>query len=672
LANLPGRWALAVREHQFGKSFPAALAAGVLADLAWLGPVFALVLVGASALASRANPRRAWLAGASSIVLVSASMWLVSVGATEFLLQRGAYPSLGEALEGLGDPTFVRGSIGILLFERYSTPTIAVAALTAVLLVARERTRPASVSWGPLVAYASLAAVAAVLLFGMRASFEPSVPPLVRFVTGVFESPSKRANGIRGVLESTRFDEAEIRRGLASYGFDPNAAPKLAAPRTTPCERSPIARPLPDSDHETELVRALLDLSASLFQGTEELVVWHVVLESFRADDVHALHRQAPPTITPFTNAMYDPPTPDFTAIGFPHTYQAGVRTAQAMSAIVCGLGALPFQLALSRDLSDLPLRCAPDVLRDAGFATRLFYGSDATFENLGRFAAAHGMDVIDQKKLPPDLPRGAWRAVTDDALMTESFRASENGPPLQYNLVLTLSGHSPFDLPEDAPPSLVARADELVNGRTVQAEDRRRLVTMAYADHALHELFDKVYASGRADHSILLVSADHATADTLLWGGGSDARAGAAVPMFLYVPSAMLAAAGTSAKWAALRRLAARTPVSLDDVPTMLLALLARHGSMQRLADDRRWHTMGGASTSTWATPISSSSTVWGIDASSHVFTVGGTTPFPVLTTEERSIPFSVWNEPLGPVLRDATAALSAILTSARTCTAP
>jgi len=59
----------------------------------------------------------------------------------------------------------------------------------------------------------------------------------------------------------------------------------------------------------------------------------------------------------------------------------------------------------------------------------------------------------------------------------------------------------------------------------------------------------------------------------------------------------------------------------------------------------------------------------VWGIDASSRVFAVGRASPFAVLATDERSVPFSVWNDPLGPILRDATAALSAILAGTRAC---
>jgi hypothetical protein len=634
---------------------------GLLADLAWLGPLYALALLGAAALARRTSERRAWVLGAGTILLVSASMWLVSVGATEFRLQRGAYPSFAEAFEGLRDPTFVRGSIGILFFERYSSTSIVAAAVTAILIVVHERTRSPSFSWRALGAFAAVGVATAGLLFAVRASSEPPVPPMIRLVADVFVSaPTRHESGLRSVLESTRFDEKEVASGLGRYGLDPEAARKLLGPAVGPCRQHPLSRPLPGSrdglEEGSELARALVDVSEALFHEADEpLVVWHVALESFRADDVHALHTAAPQAIAPFVNGVYEGADGDVT-IAFPRAYQAGVRTAQAISALVCGFGALPFQLALARDLPDVPLRCTPDVLHDAGFATRLYYGSDASFENMRGFAEAHGMEVTDQPTLPKDLPRGAWRAATDAALFAAAARASRAGPALQYNFLLTMSGHSPFDLPDDVPPGLVARIDEVLRGHpTAKAEDRRRLATMAYTDETLGKTIAAAASAPETSRSVFVVTADHATSDPFLWDPPRP-EAQAAVPMFVRLPNVMLTAQARE-KVRALKLVAARTPVSLDDVPSMLLALLSRHPALRNLPKDRRWHT------------VPESPAAWGIDASSRVFTVGHAPPFSFVPTTERSVPYSVWNEPLGPILRDATAALSAILVGTRSC---
>jgi hypothetical protein len=689
LANLPARHAFAVRERQFGRGFSSSLFLGALADLAWLGPIFALAILGATVAtkkmsATRMGRRGAPLVTPGIIVAVFAAMWLISVGATEFRLQRGAYPSIAETLQGLRDTSFVRGSMGILLFERYSVPSILAVSLASILLVIHEKTHQALASSRGLVAALSMAGGAAILLPVARISFagalpEHSAPPLVGLAAGLLSAQgAQHERGVRGVLEGAHFDEASVRSGLALYGFDPDAATGLLDTHARCPRRHPLARALAGSIEPkvepVELVRGLTQLSQVLFAARDErLIVWHVALESFRADDVHALHDAAPPEVTPFTNAVYDGARGAAPAtVAFPQAFQAGVRTAQAISAALCGLGALPFQLALSRDLVDLPLRCAPDVLHDAGFAARIFYGGDASFEKVGAFARAHRLEVVDQATLPPDLPRGAWRAVTDAALFSAALRGARAGSTLQYNFVLSLSGHTPFDRPEDVPPTISDRIGALVRRRALPSEeDRRRLLTVAYADDALMGLIENVEHSPDASHSLFIVSADHATADSFLWDR-PDERATAAIPLFIYFPHAMLASDDAREKVRELNRVAAGTPVSLDDVPSMLLALLAHHPALQRLSEDRRWHTLGGAGTSPFAAvPGSGSLALWGIDALSRVFTVGRTAPFLVLATEERSVPFSVWEAPLGPVLRDGTAGLSALLAGAKGCPA-
>jgi hypothetical protein len=53
----------------------------------------------------------------------------------------------------------------------------------------------------------------------------------------------------------------------------------------------------------------------------------------------------------------------------------------------------------------------------------------------------------------------------------------------------------------------------------------------------------------------------------------------------------------------------------------------------------------------------------VWGIDTLSRVFLVRRDAIDQLFDTGERSVAFSVWNEPLGPILQDVTGALDAML---------
>jgi hypothetical protein len=699
LTNAPARWAMAQREHQFGRDLTTTFVMALLADMACLGPVFALALAPSDWLATKRGPagartRRAMVTAIGTAVVVGAFMWLVSIGATEFRIQRGTYPALSEIWEGLNDATFIRGSARIALFERYSWPTLVALFGFAAGLAAFGRIRfdsrhlaraPASSAALGSVAWACLAAAILLLLHRVTPpNTSALVPPLVRLVADVGVGRAGGKGGVQAVLASTDFEDSTVRSGLHWLGFgDRHARCLLAGDSSRSCAPHPLARPLPgDSDQpasaqlggeaSTPLVKELVALSSALFEGPERpLTIWHVALESFRADDLHALHASAPAEIAPFVNAAYAPlgkggPR----TIAFRHAYQSGLRTAQAVSGLWCGLGALPFQLALSRDLVDLPLRCTPDVLRDAGFELRLYYGSNATFEHLGEFARTHKFATTDLSTLPQGLPRGAFGAVTDAALLRVALLESPKVGPLAYQFVLTLSGHSPFDLPEDVSPMTQTRAGNAIAANLrmpVAPEDRRRLVTMSYADDALAAFVRAIEASPVANRSIFLVSADHATADPFLWGDAAS-KAMAQVPLFFYLPAAFIASSKDPQRIAeilgSLDAFAANVAVSINDVPTLLLALLAKHPALDHLSREHRWHTLGGASSSHhFASSAPTTAQVWGIDASSRVFVVHSDAVDQLLDTGEHSIAFSVWNDPLGPLLKDVSGALSAIL---------
>jgi hypothetical protein len=712
LAHAPARYAMASRERLFGHDFVPTFSLAMLVDIACLGPILAALLTPFDWLAAKrgSGPRSILLAkvGAVATLAVStSSFWMVSVAATEFRIQRGIYPTLFESLQGLRDVDFIRGSAQIAWFERYSWPSLA--ALLCILTcipgyvrIVFDARRAPSVRGAkpPLAALGSVVwavLAAAVFLVWQRAAplsnMAPLASPLVRLVAEAGSADRvTHGGGVRGALASTSFDESELRRGIQLLGFGNRQADCLLMREAGPeCTHHPLARPLPGDTERphrdarlgssppslaglgrpSPLVEGLLSLSAALFEDRPTpLTVWHIALESFRADDINALNAAASKEITPFVNAVYassealEPQT-----ISFRHTYQSGLRTAQAISGLWCGLGALPFQLALSRDLLELPVKCAPDVLQNAGFQAQLYYGSNASFEHLDEFARAHGLVVHDISTLPPDLPRGAFRAVTDAALLRVARSEAHQAGPLAYNFVLTLSGHTPFDLPEDLAAltrSRVGNAISQTRQGKVSEEDLRRLLTIAYTDDALEAFVREVERSPEANQSILIVSADHATSDPPLWGNATS-EAMAKVPLFIYLPSALIAAARDPTRvqqaLRAMATLSANTAVSLNDVPALLLSLLARHPALDQLPPELRWHTLGGSPTADSSSSATSVEQVWGIDASSRVFLIPRNAVHGLVDTGERSVAFSVWNEPLGPLLKDVTAALSAIL---------
>jgi hypothetical protein len=502
-------------------------------------------------------------------------------------------------------------------------------------------------------------------------------PPLITVLKGFGSQRTAIFRGLRGVFLAADFDRAETLRGARALGFpEPNGAALFSSRASPTCDHHPLARPLPGDDptDQTELVRLFVELSHELWDGRDDPpVAWHIAIESYRGDDIHALNPAAPAAITPFTNRMYEQARGAGShLVAFPRAYQAAIRTAHAVSALSCGLGSMPFNLALLRDVGYLPLRCLPDLLSDAGFRTHAFYGSHLSYDNMLEFFRYHGVATTENVDFPKGLPTGVWGCVTDRAVFDYALARAAEVPGAQYNFILTLSGHIPFTRPQDLPPEIAERMASVDPGRgeaDVREANARRLLTVAYADAALERFLQQLDDSPLAARSVAVISADHATNDDFLWSSGATVQAASAIPLVFYLPPALLARAQRPAQAAALlaraNTVAAAYPVSTNDVPTLLLALLAASPGVRALPVGRRWHTMGGMATSrAFEAPGLRDAELWGIDAQSRLYAIDHGAPTPRSLAEDNpSFSDPEQMRRLGPVNRAGAAFLSAFL---------
>ena len=235
----------------------------------------------------------------------------------------------------------------------------------------------------------------------------------------------------------------------------------------------------------------------------------------------------------------------------------------------------------------------------------------------MGRYLNGHGVaDVVSQAELPEDLPRGAWSGLTDFALFDEAARRVAKGlaQAPQYALVMSLSNHSPYTPPEDLPPAVLTRMELAVKAMPNRAsvDDRRRLLTHSYTDAALERFFAQLESLGIAERSIVVLMADHSTGEDYVWGAESFEHetdsAKAQLPFVIVIPTSFLARVkDRAALQAALNEAQAQldvTPLSQNDVPALLLALLKFHPGLHSLPETSRWHTLGGQVTSPWFKP--------------------------------------------------------------------
>ncbi len=573
------------------------------------------------------------------------ALWVLTVLAQEVKSERGSFPTMFDLLEGGSNASFVEGTVGFLRYERIWVPASVgtAAAVVALTLLWRWKGTAALGRWrtwaiGMVTGLGTGAAgvfLLALTLSALANRFTAAAlgDPLTGLVESTLDLLQHRGPATpRQLVLDAELPPQALSEGVALLGWPPSKPGPH--PHARPLDFT--SEPMTKDPRGRKLVAALTRASKALFPPDEpNVAVFHLSLEGFRADDVHALNPLAPKDIAPFTSSLYDAGEGVLTSRKM---FQAGVRTAHCLGAMTCGLGTLPYNLSFIRDLQPFPVRCTSDVLHDAGFAHSFFYGSDATFDEMHRYFSEHGYTkLVTQAELPQDLPKGTWDGVTDfavfDLAVKEVAEAVKTGP--QFSLLMSLSNHSPFTSPQDLPAFVTERVDRGLETAVnrADADDRLRLVTYSYTDAAVERVFAQLETLGIAERSIVMLMADHSTGHAYVWGK-EDPESDAAksqIPFAIVIPPAFLARAvdpvALKAALAEAKALIDEAPLSQNDVPTLLLALLSAHPGLRALPAEQRWHTLGGQVTSPYFAPGGDpSSYILGINGVSELFTLDRT----------------------------------------------
>lgn len=612
-------------------------AGGLVCDVAVVGPFVALLLVSGLAIARRLGSRRARATFGLAFVAVLATISLVHNAATLFRVERGVFPGPIDAREGLGAldswtsqlPSIVAGRFFVANVLALGTVVHVVRKTCPGFVAGDRRARPWMLAAGFVVVFGALALVSAnanAYCAGLH-NHDAIVSPAASWLPGLLGRP--RVDGApadtRRLVASAPGGLEDVAEGARALGFSPATAERLLAAEAHPrCEDHPLRRSLDDDDGA--VTRAARDLSAALFDGRSiDPVVFHVSLESFRADDVAALEPAAPREVAPYLSRLYEDPDH---AAAFRFAHQSGIRTAHALGAVECGVGILPFHLAFGRDLGVVPFRCLPDVLGDAAFARRIVYGHELAFDDMGTFLKHHGMTLHERDDLPAEAPRGVWGGVSDGAVYDAALALAAADKGASYNFILTLSHHTPYTAPQDLAPALGAAIDRVCAERGLHGENCDRLRTARYADASLERFVAAIERSPLASRAIVVVAADHTTHQWVPWTGAEKADGITRIPAAIVLPRALrdgvVDGPRFGAAWARFREVARTVPVSNTDVPALVLALLASSRPLAALAPSARWHTLGGQATSPSFAPPVGDGALFGVDAHARLFTVG------------------------------------------------
>lgn len=568
------------------------------------------------------------------------ALWVLTVVAQEVKSERGSFPTMFDLLEGGTNASFMEGTVGFLRYERIWFPAAVGCALAMVVMTIVWRRPVGEVTpwkrWAIGLTVGMGSGAAGVLLLALTLASLANrftAAALGDPMTGLVESTIDllRHQGPatpRQLVLTAELPKEAINEGAALMGWPPS---KSGGPHPHARSLDFDTEPATKDPRGRALVQAFEKIGEALFvEGDSSVAVFQLSLEGYRADDIHALNAVAPREIAPFTNSLYEGRPGVLTSRKM---FQAGVRTAHCTGAMLCGLGTLPYNLSFIRDLQPFPVRCSSDVLSAAGFQHSFFYGSDGTFDDMDHYLKAHGFSVVmAQAELPKDLPKGTWDGITDFAVFDLAVKHVAEQLPKgpQFSLLMSLSNHSPFTQPQDLPPEVLARVDQALKTAVnrADADDRLRLITYSYTDAAVERVFAQLESSGIADRSIVMLMADHSTGHAYVWGKEDPESdvAKSQIPFAIVIPPQFLARArdpvALTAALAEAQALIEEAPLSQNDVPTLLLALLKAHPSVKALPAAERWHTLGGQVTSPWFDPGGSkASYILGINGVSELF---------------------------------------------------
>lgn len=661
----PGRFALAEAQARLGRhqwqTFASGLAHDTFDTTFVVGTAAVLPLLFPNAFRARVRWNRALFLAAP---LVALALGFTSSCFAEFSMQRGTFPTWFDLQGGVKDTNFITSALGVFLYGRHARPIALGLGLFALcmglwrgLLPTLPKRQPTAVLTGSVAMSCVLTSLAGLPNFPYHGWFpalgdgDVTGSPFHTFFLPVSGDITNVRFGLLGILERADFPAENDGPGLQMLGYPPTSVKGNA------CTVHPFRRPLPAEDPRApEIVRTFVELGRVLFDTPKPPSrVVHLVLESYRADDLHALNPRAPEALAPTTNRLITEAlarqSADLTA---PLLFQAGSRSSQGFTSLMCGLGTIGFNISASRDLGALPVRCLPDLFVEAGVDVHFVYGAEVSFDGVDDFLRLHGVrNIHGETTLPEGLPRGVW-GVSDRAMLDQLFGHIGRTPPskLAWWLFPTLSNHTPFDPPQDLPDSVTTRIAEATAGRTLTREESWRLQTFSYTDHALGEAIARVDALPDAAETLFVTHADHSTTDNFLWDedAGTKLRPKAQIPFVVHVPPALIAAhrdpAGLRAALDRAQAALAATPLSQNDLATLLLAVLSASEPLRSLPASARWHTLGGQRTSPhWSSPTRAGAAIHGLDAIGEFFAVSasGETLGPIVPVDTIASPADV-----------------------------
>ena len=181
----------------------------------------------------------------------------------------------------------------------------------------------------------------------------------------------------------------------------------------------------------------------------------------------------------------------------FKNFYSSGEYTDRAIGAILAGYPSLSKACIIRYESKGQKLPRLNLALKKAGYTSSFLYGGDIDFGHIRSFLVMGDFgNIISDKSFPASLSTSNW-GVPDHHLFQRLIEESDNASSPFIHILLTLSSHSPYDVPME---TVFAGSDQLNKFKN----------SVYYTDRSLGEFIETAKTKDWWKQTLVVLVADH------------------------------------------------------------------------------------------------------------------------------------------------------------------
>ncbi|MBP8822261.1 MAG: LTA synthase family protein [Flavobacteriales bacterium] len=179
----------------------------------------------------------------------------------------------------------------------------------------------------------------------------------------------------------------------------------------------------------------------------------------------------------------------------FTNFYSTGFRTEQGLCALVSGFPSQPTTTVIRMFGKFDRLPSVARSLDSIGYASRYYYGGDASFANTRAYLETMGFGQVHDDTSFPIKRRTRWGAF-DEELFAFHLQDAPTSPRPFFHILMTSTSHEPFDAP----------VEEGFSGSDAQLYRN----TVHYTDRCLGQFIDAAKQQDWYANTLIFILADH------------------------------------------------------------------------------------------------------------------------------------------------------------------